>query len=67
MTAHTRQMFPEGTVTVRATCTCGHPARHHEAGTCWTDQGGAEVQDHPACQCPGLLPRSLLDAVEGAS
>lgn len=55
------------TITIRAVCACGHPAAHHDAGTCWTDDAGAEVWDHTACQCPGFLPRGLMDAVEGAS
>lgn len=54
MTVRHAQVFPEGTVRHRATCTCGHPAAHHDAGTCWTDSEGREVWDATACECPGF-------------
>ena len=52
------------TVGERACTTCGHPARHHDAGECWTTPDGTETWGETSCLCARL---ELAEDEGGAS
>jgi hypothetical protein len=39
-------------------CYCGHPASHHDAGECWTDTSGNEVDRYSVCPCGWYEPKA---------